>query len=57
MDASSDDGTNLFHPEHHRRHLIRNYTVGDAPRSRLGGRTCCPSDYVVARQKIRPVAK
>jgi hypothetical protein len=37
--------------------VIRNYTPGDIRDPGLGGRACCPSDYVVARQKIRPVAK
>ena len=35
----------------------RNYIVGTLRDPGLGGRTCCPSDYVVARQKIRPVGK
>jgi len=35
----------------------RNYIVGTIRDPGLGGRTCCPSDYVVARQKIRPITK
>lgn len=35
--------------------VIGNYKPGGVNDPGLGGRACCPSDYVVARQKIRPV--
>ena len=35
--------------------VIGNYKPGGVQDPGLGGRTCCPSDYVVARQKKRPV--
>jgi len=34
--------------------LLRNYDVGTIVDPGLGGRTCCPSEYVVARQRVRP---
>jgi hypothetical protein len=34
--------------------LLRNYDVGTITDPGLGGRTCCPSEYVVARQRVRP---
>lgn len=34
--------------------LLRNYDVGTIVDPGLGGRTCCPSDYVVAIQRVRP---
>jgi len=35
--------------------VIGNYKPGGVNDPGLGGRACCPSDYVVARQKKRPV--
>jgi hypothetical protein len=37
--------------------LLRNYTVGTIVDPGLGGLACCTSDYVVAKQRVRPVRK
>ena len=50
-----DDGTNCFIQNITVGTVIGNYKPGDVLDPGLGGRTCCPSDYVVARQKKRPV--
>ncbi len=34
--------------------LLRNYDVGTIVDPGLGGRTCCPSEYAVALQRVRP---
>jgi len=52
-----DDSTNCFIQNITDGTVIRNYVVGDIRDPGLGGRTCCPSDYVVVRQKIRPITK
>jgi len=52
-----DDATQCFIQNITDGTVIRNYTVGEIRDPGLGGRACCTSDYVVARQKIRPVAK
>jgi hypothetical protein len=52
-----DDGTQCFIQNITTGILDRNYTPGELKDPGLGGRACCPSDYVVARQKIRPVSK
>jgi hypothetical protein len=51
----NDDHTTCFIQNITDGTLIRNYSPGEIRDPGLGGRTCCPSDYVVARQRIRPV--
>jgi len=48
-----DDGTACFKQDITNK-LLRNYDVGTIVDPGLGGRTCCPSEYVVARQRVRP---
>jgi hypothetical protein len=48
-----DDGTACFSQDITDK-LLRNYDVGTIVDPGLGGRTCCPSEYVVARQRVRP---
>jgi len=48
-----DDGTDCFSQDITAK-LLRNYDVGTIVDPGLGGRTCCPSEYVVARQRVRP---
>jgi len=55
--TTPDDGTTCFFQNITTGTLMRNYTPGTLRDPGLGGRACCPSDYVVARQKIRPVSK
>jgi hypothetical protein len=55
--TTPDDGTSCFFQNITTGILDRNYTPGELRDPGLGGRACCPSDYVVARQKIRPVSK
>jgi len=55
--TTPDDGTSCFFQNITTGIMDRNYTPGELRDPGLGGRACCPSDYVVARQKIRPVSK
>ena len=48
-----DDSTACFNQDITDK-LLRNYDVGTIVDPGLGGRTCCPSEYVVARQRVRP---
>jgi hypothetical protein len=52
--TTPDDGTMCFIQNITTGTLDRNYTPGELKDPGLGGRACCPSDYVVARQKIPP---
>jgi hypothetical protein len=54
--TTPDDGTNCFFQNITDGTVVRNYVVGDVRDPGLGGRACCPSDYVVVREKIRPVS-
>ena len=48
-----DDGSQCFNQDITDK-LLRNYDVGTIVDPGMGGRTCCPSEYVVARQRVRP---
>jgi hypothetical protein len=50
---TNDDGTTCFSQDITDK-LQRNYDVGTITDPGLGGRTCCPSEYAVALQRVRP---